>query len=438
MLMRRRPVALCLLAAVVFAHSGCIVTLGPEWAELERSRRQPVLRLEGVEETITGSWQTDPNLTGFHAEVVRAFEQGPASSLFTAEPSNLGMHVRVSSDHESDWGRLVNLGALSLLTLGLVPVKYYSEWNVDCTATVTMANDVVVAEYPASSTGTFKIWAFPPTMFTLFTASVDGPLYYQKVTERVANNLAAGIMEAVEADYARLAGAQEQNALIVEKRPLHVQMGDSAYWVTYNIRRVTGSDQGTGGARRQYVLEIHQDYPGRGAAPFRELVIGERAGTARTDTAWNWRAARTIAFYADRRLWYPEWRTDGPYDNLASVTFRERPVSASELLKPRALEDLPPEDLNSFLISWKNRKLDELLRTASTGELRDYVDSVEHMVLEANELAESARDAAQQAIIDGAAGADEHTEMARTYQSRIEILKPILAAVKQEITNRQR
>jgi hypothetical protein len=80
--------------------------------------------------------------------------------------------------------------------------------------------------------------------------------------------------------------------------------------------------------------------------------------------------------------------------------------------------------------------LDGLLQHGKTEELRNYVDEIEHTILEATDASEKEKDEAQRLLASGIADENQHTDLARAYRLRIEVLKPILAALKEEIANR--
>lgn len=210
-----RPPFLALLVAVV----GCSVTVGPEPARVPHSAERPLLRLEEVSETLTGSWASLPNV-GFRRSLTDALHQAGPASIFTNEPSALSLRIDLVSDHENDEPRLVGLGLLSMATLGMLPLKYYSEWRVQCDVTVRMADGTVVAKYPLQETGTYQMWAFPPTMFSLFFGGMlQGETDGRRMERNTANNLAAKIVEAIHADHPRLAGLQESNARALAQGP---------------------------------------------------------------------------------------------------------------------------------------------------------------------------------------------------------------------------
>lgn len=108
----------------------------------------------------------------------------------------------------------------------------------------------------------------------------------------------------------------------------------------------------------------------------------------------------------------------------------------------KVLFKLQPDDqftvsrVTEYLITWKNRHLDNVLRTSSTSELRDYVDQIEHTIFQATDASEKEKDEAQRLIAGGVNAEHEHTDLARAYSLRIEVLKPILTTIKNEIANR--
>ena len=114
---------------------------------------------------------------------------------------------------------------------------------------------------------------------------------------------------------------------------------------------------------------------------------------------------------------------------------------------------------NRALIAAKTTQLPDILRNWKTVELTALVVKVEQTVLDLNHECEVLKDKAQQTVVDesndraaAAAGRrlpqgvmeaeqarlDEQRGLAISYRERIELLKPILAALKEEIANRGR
>jgi hypothetical protein len=95
---------------------------------------------------------------------------------------------------------------------------------------------------------------------------------------------------------------------------------------------------------------------------------------------------------------------------------------------------------NRALIAAKNQQLPALLREKKTDELAAFVIKIEQTILDLNHEGELAKDRAQQVTAAGGdpARIDEIRGLSLSYRERIELLKPILAALKDEIANRNR
>jgi hypothetical protein len=112
---------------------------------------------------------------------------------------------------------------------------------------------------------------------------------------------------------------------------------------------------------------------------------------------------------------------------------------------------------NRAIIAAKNRQLPSLLRDTKTDELTALVVKIEQTILDLNHESEVAKDRAQQAaanpeaasgpgrgrghpVAAGSSGqtVDELRDLSISYRERIELLKPIASALKEEIANRNR
>jgi hypothetical protein len=96
---------------------------------------------------------------------------------------------------------------------------------------------------------------------------------------------------------------------------------------------------------------------------------------------------------------------------------------------------------NRALLDAKAQSLPGLLRDKKTDELTSLTTQIEQVILDLNHESETCKDHAQQAVERGSAGANQVAdlrELSLAYKERIEVLKPILTAVKEEITNRNR
>jgi hypothetical protein len=94
------------------------------------------------------------------------------------------------------------------------------------------------------------------------------------------------------------------------------------------------------------------------------------------------------------------------------------------------------EARNLALLSFKALKLPILLRDKKTAELTALTVQMEQTILDLNRESELEKDRAQRAAGTGSKDVDPLRELSLLYKDRIEVLKPILAAIKEEIANR--
>lgn len=199
--------AACWLTILLLAQ-GCAIKMGPDLLVTPQpmTDRPPVLRVGEITEAITGTWTQDPGIgtSVLRSHLIDAFKQPAIASRFSPESSNLTMNLDLTTDHESDAPRLGNLGGLSMATLGIIPLNYFSHWDVDCKVTMLAENGTQVATYNFQERGTYSIWAFPLTMFTLAGAGIRGDSDGRTVFDKVADSLAAKIADAIDKDYEKL------------------------------------------------------------------------------------------------------------------------------------------------------------------------------------------------------------------------------------------
>jgi hypothetical protein len=128
---------------------------------------------------------------------------------------------------------------------------------------------------------------------------------------------------------------------------------------------------------------------------------------------------------------------------------------------------------NRAIVAAKNEQLPEILRSSKTDQLSGLVVKIEQTILDLNHECELAKDKAQQSVADGtsqnvdsdvqnsrveamvargrgapaatsqprdtaANSVDTQRDLSISYRERIELLKPILSALKEEIINRNR
>jgi hypothetical protein len=178
---------------------------------------------------------------------------------------------------------------------------------------------------------------------------------------------------------------------------------------------------------------LYQDYPKRGMKPWAQVTV------ARRDEAGVW---HPVAGYLRSAK------------NLTTISaLLENGVPAKVAV--RVIEEPPLEDFidnpglfgsdaaanlrwsNGVLLEVKNRSLPMVLREKSRDELLSLITRIEKAILDLNEQAEQAKDRAQNKVEKGAGDPAPDRELAVLLRQRIEVLKPILTAIKQEATFRK-
>ncbi len=94
-------------------------------------------------------------------------------------------------------------------------------------------------------------------------------------------------------------------------------------------------------------------------------------------------------------------------------------------------------EANKELVSYKNRVIPELLQQAHAEDLYNYVDALEQEILELSKQVALETSSAQRLAEKGATGVETHRKNAIELNLRIQILKPILAATKQQLSIHQ-
>jgi PDZ domain len=122
--------------------------------------------------------------------------------------------------------------------------------------------------------------------------------------------------------------------------------------------------------------------------------------------------------------------------------FHERISKASltDLLVASDASESQARERNRRIITAKNTQLPALLRDSKAKDLSALVVKIEQTILDLNHEGEVAKDQAQQmAVANSATPQIENLRgLAISYQERIELLKPIASALKEEIANRNR
>jgi len=173
---------------------------------------------------------------------------------------------------------------------------------------------------------------------------------------------------------------------------------------------------------------LYREYPTRGAEPVAQMTV------ARRDQAGAWQPIAGYLRWAEKLTTLSVLLEDGLPSKVVVRTIEEPPledfIEIPDMLGSDGAAYLRWN--NGVLLEAKNRSLPRLLREKSRDELLSLVTHIEKAILNVSEQAEQAKDRAQAKVEKGQGDQAPDRELAILCRQRIEILKPILAAMKQE------
>ncbi len=170
--------------------------------------------------------------------------------------------------------------------------------------------------------------------------------------------------------------------------------------------------------------------PTRETPPLEQLIVARRDSDGRWQpvTGYIHLCAQLTAVSVLMDQGVPSKAVLRPVENPPLEDFLDTP----DLSKKDRDEDLRWS--NDILLMAKNRTLPSLLQEKSRDDLLDMVTRIEKTVLDLNEKATQANDRAQDMVVKGAGDPTPKRNLAILLRQRIEILKPILGAIKQELS----
>lgn len=180
-------------------------------------------------------------------------------------------------------------------------------------------------------------------------------------------------------------------------------------------------------------LLVFEDYPRQTAKLIDEAVV------ARYDESGRWQPVTGYLRHA-RKLTCVSPLMENGVPVKAVVRTPEAPpvedfIDTPDLSAPGRAELLRWS--NSLLLDAKNRSLDTLLREESRDTLLKLATRIERSILDLNEQAERAKDKAQAMVEKGEGDPAPERELSVLCRQRIEVLKPVLAAVKGAAAGKQ-
>lgn len=178
---------------------------------------------------------------------------------------------------------------------------------------------------------------------------------------------------------------------------------------------------------------LYKEHPRRGSAPYEQVVV------ARSDGNGNWIPETGYLRHAKSLTAVSVLMDNGVPAKIAVRAVDEPPLE--DFIDTPGLTGADRSDnlrwSNGVLLEAKNRSLAKLLKEKTTDELLTLVTRIEKSILDLSEQAEQAKDRAQAIVEKGQGDPASDRELSVLCRQRIEILKPILAAIKQEAAAKQ-
>jgi hypothetical protein len=174
------------------------------------------------------------------------------------------------------------------------------------------------------------------------------------------------------------------------------------------------------------------EQPKRDAKPIDQVVV------ARRDASGRW-IPMTGYLHSARQLTALGVLMENGMPSRVAVRRVDEPpiedfIDTPDLSGGNALEILRWS--NGMLLEAKNRTLPRLLREKGADEMLGMVTRIEKAILDLNEQAEKAKDRAQSMVEKGSGDPAPERELAILLRQRIEVLKPVLAALKQTLAGK--
>jgi hypothetical protein len=173
-----------------------------------------------------------------------------------------------------------------------------------------------------------------------------------------------------------------------------------------------------------------------GKRPVMAITKRGRSGVSMQSAISTLMSALRTAMIADLQAWVQKVMQQAVETEIASF----QTAALTDLLVASDKVVATVRARNRAIIAAKTRQLPGLLRDMKTDGLTTLVVRIEQTILDLNHESEVAKDRAQQASAanGNSSQIDELRDLSISYRERIELLKPIAAALKEEIANRNR
>ncbi|HQG30681.1 MAG TPA: hypothetical protein PLA83_02035 [Deltaproteobacteria bacterium] len=421
------PVIAVLLAAIIL--SGCSAV---RYTATMKPAADKDLQYGPVRLTLSSFNYEKPGVKPLPPDIDRkARELFP--SVFTDDLAGLPVHIDIKTTYDNTSTEVTRLLSLAF-TLGVIPIPGTEEHGFIVRTSVldSLGEPLVEKEgkfgIDAVSWASYWPWGLLPvpghsdlprtSLFSGYYFASNTEESYTKINDHAAACIAEIAARSLQsADRARLEAAFRDRQSRVQE-------------ITIDDRKCTGFLTMMPVARPKagstFKVLVYDGEPKQGAKPLHTAVV------ARYDDSGRWQPVKSYLRHA-RTL-----------TSVSALIENNVPVRvAVRTPEPPPLEDfIDTPDLsgadraeilrwsNSILLDAKNRSLDRLLREEGRDALLVMATRIEKSILELNEQAERSKDKAQSLVEKGEGDPAPDRELSILCRQRIEILKPMLAAVK--------
>lgn len=358
------------------------------------------------------------------------FERAKAlyPNIFTDEWTALPVRVAITTSHDSGTQQLAYF-LTGFCTLGIIPFPGSETYGFKVDATVSDYFGQSLTEKHASFViekgewGSILPWgALPVPGFSDLPRDTyfgDQPDFRTKIYHYAADCIVESVVQSLRAgETDTLAAAYRERKTYQQELTL-----DGKPYQSYLLMTPATSERSG-----EYSVLLYQGTPRRTTKPLEQVTV------ARQDASGQWRPVNGYLHTA-RSL-------------TAVGVLMEKSRPAKVVLRavdvPPLADFIDTPDLtiadcneilrwnNGVLLDAKNHSLPTVLQEESRDELLSLVTRIEQAILDLNEKSEQAKDRAQAKVEKGEGDPAPDRELAVLCRQRIEVLKPILAAIKEQ------
>ncbi len=361
-------------------------------------------------------------------------------SVFSDDLAALPVHIDIKRTYDDTSMGITRLLSLTF-TLGVVLIPGTQEHGFIVRTSVldSLGEPLVEKEekfgIDAVSWGSYWPWGLLPVIgssdlprASLFSGSgfaTDTIEAQAKINDHAAACIAEIVTQSLKsADRARLESAFRERQSRVQEIPIDGRTCKSFLTMNPVSKAVKGS---------VFKVLVFDGEPKQGAKPLHTAIV------ARYDESGRWQPVKSYLRHA-RTL----TSVSALIENNVPVKVAVRTPEAPPLEDFIDTPDLSGADRNealrwnnNILLEAKNRSLDKVLREENSDALLSLTTRIERSILDLSEQAERAKDNAQTKVEKGEGDPAPDRELSVLCRQRIEVLKPVLAAMKDAAARKQ-